>query len=233
MGTAAREPLRLVIFDATDTRAARRMRQAAERERGSDRANGTAGLSPGLSPIWRAGAFLHCVARAADARLGASSWVEALEWAVATSRDRGRKIGSIQVWGHGGWGWMQIDRTRLDEDALRRDHPLTPTIDALRGCLAGPEALFWLRCCSAFGHTEGRSFAPALADRLGCKVAGHTYIIGAVQSGTHSLRPGERPGWDPREGVRFEGDVAKGALWSAVNAPNTVSFLNVDLPDGI
>lgn len=127
---------------------------------------------------------------------------------------------------------MQLGKTRLDGDALRPNHELAPALDALRGCLAGPDALFWLRCCSAFGHT-GRSFAQDLAARLGCKVAGHTHIIGFWQSGTHSLRPGEAPGWDPREGVRFQGRAATAALWSSVDAPNTLSCLSMGLPEGL
>lgn len=213
-------PLRLVIFDATDTH--RRTLPARTPD-------GAAGVSPGLTPIWHAGAFLHRIARAADDHLAASSWGEALAWIERTSRERGRKVASIQVWGHGGWGWMQLGETRLDSDALRPHHALAPALDALQGCLAGPDALFWLRCCSAFGHT-GRSFAQALSTRLGCKVAGHTHIIGFWQSGTHSLRPGEAPGWDPREGVRFQSGAATAALWSSAAAPNTISCLSIGLP---
>ena len=224
MSTAASRPLRLVVFDATDTR--RRTLPART-------ADGSAGTSPGLTPIWRAGAFLHCLARAADGRLAASSWGEALSWVARTSHERGRKVGSVQVWGHGGWGWMQLGETRLDQSALRPGHALAPAIDALCDCLAGPEALFWLRCCSAFGHTTGRHFARELAARLGAKVAGHTYIIGGLQSGTHSLRPGEEPGWDPREGVRYQGGEAIAALWSAADAPNTISCFSIGLPDGL
>src|SRR5690606_32670414 len=101
-----------------------------------------------------------------------------------------------------------------------------------RDSLAGPDALFWLRCCSAFGHT-GRLFARAAADRLGCRVAGHTHIIGFFQSGTHSVAPGEEPGWDPREGVRFRDGSPAGALGSAPGAPNTISCLTLGLPAGL
>ncbi|KYF54401.1 hypothetical protein BE08_40405, partial [Sorangium cellulosum] len=185
----------------------------------------------GLTPIWRAGALLHRMTGAADAWEQASSWAEALGWAARTARERGRKIRSLQVWGHGGWGYMRIGKTRLDEAALLPGSPLDGAIAALKGELAGPDALVWLRCCSAFGHT-GQAFARALADRLGCRVAGHTYIIAFYQSGAHSLRPGEAPGWDPREGVRFSGGAPAGALWSSRTAPNTVSCLTADLPPG-
>ncbi|MFS8071516.1 MAG: hypothetical protein ACMG6S_34530 [Byssovorax sp.] len=93
-------PLRLVVFDATDTPRAALERQKAKAASPDGRAMG----SPGLSPIWRAGTLLHRLTRAADASLGATSWPEALAWAAATSRERGRPIASLQVWGHGGWG---------------------------------------------------------------------------------------------------------------------------------
>ncbi|WP_437875331.1 DUF4347 domain-containing protein [Sorangium sp. So ce513] len=249
--------MRLVLFDNTDVGWGARERNGAPRRREvaaraepaapteptepaepaiTDAADLSAlgeavGTTIGLTPIWRAGALLHRMMGAADAWESASSWAEGLGWAARAARERGRKIRSLQVWGHGGWGYMRIGKTRLDEAALRPGSPLDEAITALKGELAGPDALVWLRCCSAFGHT-GQAFARALADRLGCRVAGHTYIIAFYQSGTHSLRPGEAPGWDPREGVRFSGGAPAGALWSSRTAPNTVSCLTADLPPG-
>jgi len=223
MSPAPERPLRLVIFDATDTPGARA--RGALRE-------GAAPRSPGLSPAWRAGALLHRIARAADATLGASSWPEALTWAAAEAGSRGRPIASIQLWGHGGWGWMSLGPTRLDAAALAPDHPFAPLLDRVRARLAGPEALCWLRCCSAFGNHAGQRFAESLAARLGCRVAGHTYIIGVTQSGTRALRPGERASWDPREGVRCnDRGEPLGALWSTRGAPSTVSCFTLDLPE--
>jgi hypothetical protein len=220
-------PLRLVVFDATDTpRAAWERRQAR-----SASPDGRAMGSPGLSPIWQAGTLLHRLTRAADASLGATNWPEALAWAAATSRERGRPIASLQVWGHGGWGSMAIGATALDRAALQPGHALAGPLDALRGALAGPESLFWLRCCSAFGHSTGQRFAEALAQRLGCRVAGHTHIIGFFQSGTHSLRPGEEAAWGADEGVKKSGGQALSALTSTPGAPNTVSCLTLGLPE--
>jgi hypothetical protein len=223
----ATRPLNLVIFDKTDTPSAA-LARARERVATPD---GRAIGSPGLSPIWRAGTILHRLTRAADASLGATSWVEALTWAAATSRERGRPIASVQVWGHGGWGSMAIGGTTLDAAALRPDHALAGPLDAFSRALAGPEALFWMRCCSAFGHSVGQRFAEALAVRLGCRVAGHTHIIGFFQSGTHSLRPGEKAGWPADEGVRKSDGRATGALTSTPGAPNTVSCLSLGFPE--
>ena len=223
----ATSPLSLVIFDATDTPSAAFARARARVTTPDGRAIG----SPGLSPIWRAGTVLHRLTRAADASLAATSWSEALLWAATTSRAQGRPIRSLQLWGHGGWGSMTIGGTTLDTAALAADHPLAAPLDALRDALDGPASLFWMRCCSAFGHSVGQRFAEALAVRLGCRVAGHTHIIGVFQSGAHSLRPGEKARWSVDEGVRKANGQAVGALTSTWRAGNTVSCLALELPE--
>ena len=209
-----------MVFDATD-------RGIKLPSVGSD---GTSSGRVGLTPVWWVGARLHRVTARADAVLGARSWDEALRWAVRVSQERGgTKIASLQAWGHGGWGFMTIGDGRLDASALEPEHALALALDALRAALAGPHALVWLRCCSAFGH-HGRHFAAALARRLGCTVAGHTHVIGFLQSGLHVLAPGEEPAWDPREGVLERDGVPTCALGSSVRAPSTVTALRATLP---
>jgi hypothetical protein len=170
---------------------------------------------------------MHAMIGRADASLGARSWDEALRWAVSVSSREKRPIGSLQAWGHGGWGDMRMGASHLDERQLEPRSELAPLLDELRSTLAGPASLIWLRCCSAFGH-RGRTFASGLADRLGCRVAGHTFVIGFFQSGTHVLAPGEAPSWDPAEGVRFDSGRAVGALGSSPFAPSTVTCLHFD-----
>ena len=110
---------------------------------------------------------------------------------------------------------------------------VSPLVDGLRAQLAGPEALVWLRCCSAFGATAGRRFAGAAARRLRCRVAGHTYLIGAFQSGTHAVRSGEEPAWDPAEGVTSDAEGrATRAKGSGPFEPATISCLRLGLPEG-
>ncbi|HRI71844.1 MAG TPA: hypothetical protein PK156_46745, partial [Polyangium sp.] len=187
--------LRLVVYDATDTPQAHVRRAVAE---------GAAARSVGLSPVWWAGTWMHRLRRAADATLGARSWDEALTWAAQAAEKRGRPIGSIQFWGHGTWGRMIVGKTSLDHETIGFGQPLALVIDRFRAQLVGPEAVFWLRCCSAFGTQRGQAFATQLVNRLGCRVIGHTHVIGFWQSGTHSLGVGETPSWSPREGVRVE-----------------------------
>jgi hypothetical protein len=220
--------LRLVVYDPTDDLPVTRWLGA----RLSPNPDGTSSGGPGLSPVWYAGTLLHRLTGAADAAVGARSWNEALTWATSVAEERSRPIGSLQVWGHGGWGFMRLGDTRLDEPSLQPHHALAPVLDAFRAHLAGPEAVLWLRCCSAFGATAGRQFAVAASRRLQCRVAGHTYIIGPFQSGTHSVRPGQEPAWDPTEGVNCDAQgKASSPKWSSPCEPATVSCLRLGLPD--
>jgi hypothetical protein len=225
-GAAGRalKPLTLIAFDATDIGPLAIPRI----ERSTD---GTARGTGGLTRFWRMGAALHRVASRADRTLGARSWREALRWAASVCEETGRPLGELQAWGHGGWGYMGMGGERLDEGALTsKSSPLAGEIDALRASF-GEGALLWLRCCSAFGTSAGQRFAQALTDRLGVRAAAHTYIIGAWQSGTHSLAPGDRPSWSDREGVevRSGGPVAQ---VSTPFAPSTVTCLHFSLPAG-
>jgi hypothetical protein len=230
------EPLRLIVVDATDRDLpwARRARAAGFAS------DGTARGRLGLSPVWRAGATLYGGVGAAHSTHAASGWTEAIDWALGEVSRTGRPLGSLQVWCHGGWGSVRLGDSRLEEATLAAGHPLAGRLDALRDALAGARdadggnaglPLVWFRCCSAFGH-HGRSFAAAAADRLGCRVAGHTHVIGLLQSGLHSLVPGAAASWDATEGVRMREGRAVAALGSSWRAPNTVTFLETSLPAG-
>lgn len=217
-------PLRLVVYDQTDVAPLSLPRI----ERASD---GTAHGTGGLSRWWRVGAAMHRGVLRADGTRGVSSFAEALEWATSIARQRGAKLGELQVWGHGGWGQMTLGRTRLDRDALARSSEISAALDALRDVLAD-DALLWLRCCSAFGEREGRAFGAALADRVRARVAGHTFIIGVFQSGTHSIAPGQEPTWDPEEGIERGAAGLACAMTSTPKAPNTIGCLRLGFPGG-
>ena len=84
-----------------------------------------------------------------------------------------------------------------------------------------------------FGAAPGHDFARRLTDFLGCRAAGHTYIIGGWQSGLHSLAPGEQPAWSPHEGLKLgPPEAPREALWSRRSAPNTIHFLSGKVPAG-
>ena len=69
-------------------------------------------------------------------------------------------------------------------------------------------------------------------DFFGCRAAGHTYIIGPLQSGLHAIAPGGTPHWSTYEGLDVGSpEKPRRALWSIPGAPNTISCLRVNLPD--
>jgi hypothetical protein len=177
----------------------------------------------GLSTAWSAGALLYRGLGRLDATFGATSWTDALGWLA--SHDPGRPIEQVQYWGHGRWGRIFVDADALDASALKPGHPLAPKLEALRERLA-PDALVWLRTCEAFGAAAGQAFAERLADTLGARVAGHTFIIGAVQSGLRALAPGFRAAWSLSEGLA-EGtpDQPIRAHASSVARPRTITCL--------
>jgi hypothetical protein len=205
------EPLRLMIYDRTCTGPR---------------------LRPGLSHAWWSGGVLYGrLLRRLHAWRGASSWDEALAWVAAFAPDR--PIAELQFWGHGKWGRVYIDREPLDAAALQPGHPLHPRLAAIRERLASPEALLWFRTCEAFGAAPGHDWARRVTDFLGCRAAGHTYIIGVWQSGLHSLRPGEVPRWPVDEGLRHgPPEDPREALWSRRREPNTIHCLSGRVPEG-
>lgn len=205
------KPLRLLIYDRT-CRGRR--------------------LLPGLSHAWGLGATLFSWAGRFDARLGVASWGEALDWLAHVHPER--PIGEVQYWGHGKWGEPRVAKERMCEAALLRDHEMCAGLDAVAArMLKSDRGLWWFRTCETFGAELGHYFAAAFADRMGCRAAGHTFIIGPIQSGLHSVMPGETPSWSPDEAL-LEGTAAAPlrAAWSGLRAPNTITFLHHDLPQG-
>lgn len=200
----ATAPLRLLVFDRT--------------------CRGRGGL-PGLSHAWGAGRHLYRGLGRLDAGFGAATWTEALTW---LARQGAGPIAEIQFWGHGRWGQALIAGEALDLRALSPGHALHGPLGQVRARLA-PDALWWFRTCETFGTEAGQRFAAAFAGHLGCRVAGHTHVIGVWQSGLHSLRPGETPSWSITEGVRGPGPVAAP---SRLGAPNTISCLHGRVPAG-
>jgi hypothetical protein len=177
----------------------------------------------GLSPVWAAGTALYRGLRRIDGSRGAASWTDALGYLAAQDEP----IAEVQYWGHGKWGRALIGEESFDATALDTH---AAALDAIRERLA-PDALWWFRTCETFGARSGHDFAQRLADRLGVRVAGHTYIIAFHQSGLHGLAPGMRPDWSIDEGLS-EGtpDDPREAYWSARGLPNTVTALTPAVP---
>jgi hypothetical protein len=204
------KPLRLMIYDRTC--------------RGRP-------LLPGLSHCWGAGGTLYRALGRLDACHGVTSWPEALAWLA--DYEPSRPIAEVQFWGHGKWGAAKIATAALDLWSLESGDLRKPVERVGERMLKGDQGLFWFRTCETFGATPGHEFAIAMTELLGCRVAGHTYIIGPIQSGLHSLLPGARPHWADDEALR-EGTPAapKRAAWSKLGAPNTITFLHGRIPQG-
>ena len=182
-----------------------------------------------LTPAWASGSVLYRALGRLDATKGVSSWDEAFDWLASV--EPSRPIGEIQYWGHGKWGSALVDRTSFDASALAPGHAFAKKLAAIKERFA-EDALLWFRTCETFGAAPGIDFAERLADHLGARVAGHTFIIGVTQSGLHGLHPGVRADWSPSEGL-LEGtpDAPERAAWSHRKAPHTVTCLGGSVPD--
>jgi hypothetical protein len=178
-----------------------------------------------LVSSWKCGGKLYRALGRLDAWYGAGTWAEALKWLA--SHRAPEPIEEVQFWGHGKWGDARIGTTILDASLVSPSHPQHPDLLAVRTRLIPGSGLWWFRTCSTFGAAKGQAFARAWASFLGCRAAGHTFIIGLHQSGLHSLGPNETPAWPIDEGVA--GEVP---LWSKPWAPNTITCFHGKVPAG-
>jgi hypothetical protein len=180
----------------------------------------------GLTTPWRAGAALYRGLGRIDAAVGVRTWADALAWLAA----RPEPITEIQYWGHGRWGAALVDREPLDAGVLAPAHPHHAALAAVRDRLA-PGALVWFRTCETLGARRGIEFAERLADFLGARVAGHTYVIGVHQSGLHGVAPGGRADWSPDEGLAAgTADAPERARRSRPWAPRTITCFHGEVP---
>lgn len=188
-------------------------------------------LQTGLTSTWIAGGLAWRLIGRFHAVLGARSWAEALQW-LGTVREDGPRIDHVEYWGHGRWGELRIGKEVLDARAFTDPtDPRRLLLHRLRDRLH-PDSLLWFRTCETFGTERGHRFASTVTETLGCRAAGFTYVIGHLQSGLHSLSPGEKPYWSAREGLPEGVAHPKVAQWSHWRAPNTVTFLAGEVPRG-
>lgn len=178
-----------------------------------------------LLTAWRLGGPLYRALGRLDACYGAASWAEALKWLASYRAPE--PIAEVQFWGHGKWGKVLIGDTYLDAASCEPRCPEQADLLAVRARLVAGTGLWWFRTCSTFGTAAGHHFARAWASFLGCRVAGHTFLIGLHQSGLHSLGPGETPSWSVTEG-----SAGAAPLWSRPGAPNTITCFHGQVPAG-
>ena len=199
--------LRLVVYDATG--------------------HGRGWIQPLLTASWRVGSGLYRhypQGTRVDAIYGATSWTDAVAWLASV--EPGQTISEIQYWGHGLPGRVFIAGDVLTSSSLTQG-PLAEDWRAVAARLSST-SLVWFRTCGAFGGSAGHELATTTARFFDCRVAGHTFVIGPVQSGLHSLLPGAVPSWSVDEGQAPAGGLLPSLPWS----PRTISFLNGAIPDG-
>ncbi len=182
-----------------------------------------------MSHSWYAGSLLYRAMGRFDGVFAARRWQPALDWLLDVSRDR--PIAEVQFWGHGKWGGAMVGCEAVSAAALKESHAFYPSLAGLRERMSGPDALWWFRTCETFGADKGQRFARAWTRFFGCRAAGHTYIIGAWQSGLHLLHADAEPDWSNAEGLAAGNAAAPlKALWSGPLQPNTVSCLRGNVP---
>lgn len=180
----------------------------------------------GLTPAWALGALLYRARGWLDAAYGVASWAEALAHITAQREP----IRELQYWGHGVWGGARIGDELLDAAALGAAHRHRARLEAVRDRLA-TGALVWFRTCSTLGAARGRAFAERLADFLGARVAGHTFVIGFHQSGLRAVAPGARASWSATEGIAAgSADQPRRGAWSSPSQPRTITCLHDAVP---
>jgi hypothetical protein len=198
--------LRLIVYDRTQRRRQPRM----------------------LGYSWQYGTHLYRALGRVDASYGARDFGGMLRF-LAT-HEPSQRISEVQFWGHGKWGKLFIGDHVLDRSVLTALHPLQREFSAFRERLS-PNALLWFRTCETLGANAGQDFAKALGDATG--VAGHTFIIGFLQSGLHCLAPGSVPSWSATEGLSAGSAAApERALPSLPDSPNTITCLHGEIPPG-
>lgn len=173
---------------------------------------------------WRVGAWLYALLGRIDEWYGATSWEDALTW-LATVRPQ-ESLDEVQFWSHGKFGNARIGTSLLDAQSVEKGSDLYEPLVAVRMRMPSL-SLWWFRTCSTYGTPVGMHFARVFTDFIGCKTAGHTYIIGPFQSGLHSLEPGQEPSWSSDEGVE-----AGRPLWSKPHLPYTITCFGGRVPKG-
>lgn len=166
-----------------------------------------------LKTMWFLGCWFQKLFGKVDAYFGAQSLDEALDWLCY----RDGQLTSIQYWGHGspGYVWVSGKAYRANDFMALKPKLL-------------PSSVVWFRACSVFQGTAGHAFSKALADGLGCTVAGHTRIIGPLQSGLHTRKPNSPPSW-PVEETEFPKSWWP-SYWRW--GDNTVTCLATKIPEG-
>lgn len=166
-----------------------------------------------LALTWKVGCFLHKFFGLLDDYHAATSWDDAIAWLLRQPHP----LTSVQFWGHGSPATLWNGNKAAGHEVFLALKPkLTPA------------SIVWFRVCSSFRGVAGQTFSMKLAEGLGCTIAGHTRIIGVLQGGLHTRKPGTPPSWPDTEG-ELPGKLAALGL---KGGNNTIFCLRANVPAG-
>jgi len=165
-----------------------------------------------LATSWLVGCWIQKLFGKVDDYYGASSWDDALAWLQKQGQ-----LDSIQYWGHGSPGQVYLAGFMLPVGFLG---PIKSQVT--------PLTVVWFRTCSTFQGGPGDRFSGALANQLGCVIAGHTRVIGPLQGGLHTRKPNTPASWPLTDGEMPPGLIP--VYWRWGN--NTVTCLATKIPPG-
>lgn len=159
---------------------------------------------------WSIGSF-----RPGWTRIGVKSWWDAKDKIIDAARP-GTRLQELQLWGHGEPGEPLI-ASKTPQDSFWNS--IATLVEA--------NSLIWFRMCSVLYGVKGLMFVQDIADKLGCRVAAHTRVIGSWQSGLYSLGPGEEKNSDLDRNVIDDWRNSKSS-WCA---PRTIFCTRLSFPE--
>jgi len=150
-------------------------------------------------------------------KIGVSSWHDALD-KITDAVPPGTRLMELQLWGDGAPGMPTINGKSAPDIFWKE-----------LANLVMADSLVWFRMCSVFFGHKGQAFAERTANELNCRIAGHTRVIGPLQSGLWTLRPGQTPRW-------ADGMATDHGDWqdykSSWHAPRTIFCTTMKVPEG-
>lgn len=225
--------LKIMIYDSSDTKENVLVHSTPQELNFVDDFITKNDLDISRTEIWRTGGWLYRNIPGRwrmDYTAGFDNWKDALTWVSEVGN--GELIDEIEYWGHGSPGKVWMKNEVLHSRSFSEFSNWGPLLQKVRGRLHA-DSLVWFRTCSTFCGEPGHKFAKAWANNLGCTVAAHTHIIHILQAGLHTIKPGEEPSWDIKEGIKSGSTLRPIRIkWSNFNSPNCLFALQSDIPKG-
>jgi hypothetical protein len=222
---AEAQGLRIMVYDSSDVRGWTNAIRAWAPTVADNFLDAT-DINVGLTSTWMSGGWVYRQFGRFDYVKGFSNWLDALSWLGTVGEDR--PIAEIQYWGHGGPGRVWMNGQSLHVHTFDASI-YGPTLRRLRTRLR-PDSLIWFRTCSTFAADKGKVFATMWAKRMGCNIAGHTFIVHMIQAGLYCIRSGESAWWPADEGIVGPPEAPTKSKWGSVMSPRWILATRSTLP---